>query len=350
MCENYKISKIMKRFISLVIIAFSMLIHIVSQNISPFITLQDGRKVNNEYAILDGDICTFCTNQVNKQYNWAFAFYEKQTGALMQVLRTNEQMCFFTINPSLIDWYNAKCYEMKRDSSVYYKGMVFLLDGQKKVDSLNVRFNLLPSIPKIKDASFTYTEYDWEHDDFFPNAVFKMYFQSERCDKVLLYTGEPFYFEPPISYYFRFITIVNPYSSNGMLSISTNDADWGQCYKIIPGNKYGWGISNDTLFTTNYIYDSNILARLEELKKELSSVSCVTKESEFRIINKNNHIEIEGDKSSIQSLLLYNVAGKLIMNQREGDKMDISNLPSGVYVVFCRTKDNQILTEKIVKQ
>lgn len=38
------------------------------------------------------------------------------------------------------------------------------------------------------------------------------------------------------------------------------------------------------------------------------------------------------------------------MNQREGDKMDISNLPSGVYVVFCRTKDNQILTEKIVKQ
>lgn len=351
MCKNYKILKAMKRFTILVIIAFCVLPHIMSQKISPIITMQDGREVNSEYAFLDGDTCSFRTEHANEKYNWAFALFEREPDALIQVLRTNERTSTFTLHPNLIDWHYAKRYEVGGDSSVYFKGMVYLLDGQEKKDSLAICFNLLPSTPKIIDASFIYTKYDWEYNDFFPNAEFSIYFRSERCDKCLLYTGDPFYFDFPLTHsYFRSVRDISPYRSSGILIIRTDDADWGQFYEMLPGNKYGWGTSNDTLFSTNYIHDPIILARLEELKKEWSSVSSVPNEYGIRIIYKNSHIEIEGNKSLVQGLSIYNPTGKLMKTQRGNENTDISNLPQGVYIVSCRTTTNQLLTKKIMKQ
>lgn len=126
--------------------------------------------------------------------------------------------------------------------------------------------------------------------------------------------------------------------------------DWGQFYIIKVYNQYGGVESRDTLFTTNYIQDPLILARLEELEKEWSSVSSVPNEYGIRIINKNSHIEIEGNKSLVQDLSIYNSTGKLMKTQRGGESMDISDLPQGLYIVSCRTTTNQLLTQKIMKQ
>ena len=351
MCKNHEILEAMKRYIILIIMVFCTLPHIMSQKISPIIILQDGREVNQEHAFLDGDTCTFHSDNTNEKYNWSFALFERNTNNLMQVLRTAEPTSTFTIHSDLIDWHYAKRYKMEGDSSVYFKGMVFLLDGQEKKDSLAIRFNLLPSIPKIIDASFIYTKYDWEYDDFFPNAEFSIYFRSERCDKCLLYTGDPFDFDFPLTHsYFRSVRDISPYRSSGILIIRTDDADWGQFYEMLPGNKYGWGMSNDTLFSTNYIYDPQILARLDELKKEEASVSSVPNEYSIQIINKNNYIEIEGNKSLVQDLSIYSPTGKLMKTQRGSENIDISNLPQGLYIVSCRTTTNQLLTQKIMKQ
>lgn len=221
----------------------------------------------------------------------------------------------------------------------------------REKNSLVVRFNLLPSNLIIKNASFIYTQYDWEYDDFFPNAEFSIFFLSERCDKCLLVTGDPFYFDYPERYIFRSITDIVPYRTDDeTLIIRTDDTDWGQFYKMSVGNKYGWVSSDTLLLSTNYIFNPEILARLEELEKEYHAVSSIPNEYDIRIINKNDHIEINGNKSLVQGLSIYDSTGKLIKMQRGGENMDISKLSQGLYIVSCRTTDNQILTTKIMKR
>lgn len=211
MCKNYEIFKVMKRFTILAIIAFCVLPHIMSQKISPIITMQDGREVNSEYAFLDGDICTFFTDNYEGFY-WSFVLINKDS--LMQVLHTEERTYAFTIaiHPDLAEWYYAKHYEEAGDSSVYIKGIVYLWNGQEKKDSMTIRLNVLPSKPEIIDISFIYTKYDWEYNDFCPNAEFNIAIRSARTNAYRARTGDPFYFSFPYDNkrYFRY---ENPFSS-----------------------------------------------------------------------------------------------------------------------------------------
>lgn len=340
----------MKRLITWGITAFCFSLYAMSQKISPVITLQNGREVNSEYAILERDTCTFCAN-MDEAYNWSFALFERKPDALVQVLQTNERVKEFTIHPDLIDWTYAKRYEEEGDSSVYFKGMVYLWEGQEKKDSLVVRFNLLPSRLDIIEASFTYSEFDWEYDDFNLKAVLTIVGSAARGNSYSLWCGDSFCFSFPEHYFFRYGCIPNVYENEaGKVSLEYNHADWGEFYIVSTHNKYGTVYGVDTLFTTDYISDPKILARLEELEKEYHAVSSIPNEYDIRIINKNDHIEINGNKSLVQGLFIYDSTGKLIKMQRGGENMDISKLSQGLYIVSCRTTDNQILTTKIMKR
>ena len=66
----------------------------------------------------------------------------------------------------------------------------------------------------------------------------------------------------------------------------------------------------------------------------------------------SNHLIIENEELIIENVDIYNMVGQLIqseiVNLKSKIKIDISNLPAGVYLVKIKTKTG-ILTQKIVK-
>lgn len=352
----------MKRTMILIIMLCCLLQQNMPQKISSIITLQDGRKVTDGYAFLDGDTCTFHVDGNEQKYDWSFALYKvhreehlifpNESPVLVEALHSEESAKTFSIYPELINWrYAYNFYGEDGDSSVYFKGMVYLWNEQEKVDSMNVHFNLLPSRAKIIGATFTYTKYDWEYDDFFPNAEFSISFRPERSDGCYIITGDPFYFEfPSTQSYFHSMWEAAVKVSDGEWSVKTNLVDWGQFYCINVFNKYGI-VACDTLCSTNYIQDPGILSRLAELEKEASAIFTISHDTrQIRIVFRNHCVGIEGDRSQVQELSVYTHGGILVKKQSGGEDMELSDLVKGCYVVSCRTTENKVIITKIQKQ
>lgn len=349
----------MKRIILCIIVNACMLSAAPAQKIAPQITLHDGREVTNEYAFLADDTCTFHVTGDGGKADWAFAYQSMWRGTVIQA-RSKEASASFSIYADLIQdhieyptlWArNAKPFEEKGDSSIYYKGVIYTLDGDEKTDSMVIKFNLLPSRPKITGVSFTQDCYDWDNDTFYPNSTFGITFSAARCEDALLATESPRYTERPEKYTVDFF--IHPeirQEPNGMLSVETNHTDWGEYYRLDVYNKYGIITGKDFFLTTDYITDPLILIRLKEIGQGSTTVQQAVADNEIRIVNKGNRIEIQGDKSAVSSLTLHDGTGKVVKRQSHGEDMNISGLPQGLYILSCRTKDHRTITSKIIRR
>lgn len=328
-----------------------------AQKLSPHITLHDGREVTDEHAFLTDDTCTFHVAGNGEKADWAFAYQTMWGGTVIKV-RSKEASASFSIYADLIQdgidnptlWArNAKPFEEKGDFSIYYKGVVYTLDGDEKTDSMVIRFNLLPSRPRITGVSFTQDCYDWDNDTFYPNSTFGITFSAARCEDALLATESPHYTERPEKYDF-FLHPEIRQESNGMLSVETSHTDWGEYYRLDVYNKYGIITGKDFFLTTDYITDPLILIRLKEISQESNAVQHVAAGNDIRIVCQGNRIEIQGDKSGVSSLTLYDGTGKVVKHQSHGEDMHLSGLPQGLYILSCRTKDHQTITTKIIRR
>ena len=96
-------------------------------------TIQDNRKVSADYAFLENEDCTFHVDQPGKKVNWKFALFISNKDIPEIILNTEKPSENFVIPINVIDWREAKQFEIRGDSSVYFKGIVYLyVDTEKK--------------------------------------------------------------------------------------------------------------------------------------------------------------------------------------------------------------------------
>lgn len=321
-----------------------------AQTISRTIRLSDGRTVDASHIFLENDNGTFFTEPSGTKADWSLSLYNtKHENEVITVLISDESSDHFTINIDSIDWFiGAYHFTHSNDSSVYYKGVVSM--GSKGIvkDKIKVTFNLAPSTPKILDVAFDY-EYDWNDDMIFPNGNLHIKISSSNVETFTLLSTDDFCFEFP-KRGFNHRHLFYPDTSDTPLStIHCNYADWGEYYSVIASNKYGNSVSNDTILTTDYITDPDILARIEELRNESGSLCKTHQDNEIHITTQQNYLVIVGDKTTIDYIAIFDMTGRTVSTQNNGQTLSINNLQKGCYIVKCRTKQNKTYIFKFIK-
>ena len=123
---------------------------------------------------------------------------------------------------------------------------------------------------------------------------------------------------------------VGGYCFEGILNEVTYvelDPDWGEYLRVEAMNRYG-SVIGDYIYTTDYIDDTLILARIEEIKTG-SAVNTLTDESvSFRW--DRNQIDFG---SPVGSAKIFNISGAQVLISSPTTTIDISHLSQGIYIM-----------------
>jgi len=166
-----------------------------------------------------------------------------------------------------------------------------------------------------------------------------------------------------------------PYLQNSeyltsIIQANTNNKDWGtitpvgtvaindttaQTFEITPIT--GYEIESlmiddvSTEATSSYTFDN--VTENHSITAIFRKIELGTNETGLKEINvypnpTSDYIYISGNKK-INTLELYNVNGQKVM-QNKGNKMDISLVTKGVYILKTLTDNNEVFTNKIIKK
>ena len=124
------------------------------------------------------------------------------------------------------------------------------------------------------------------------------------------------------------------------------DVDWGVLLRCDLRNDYGSTVS-DTIFTTDYITDPNVIMSINQLEEELASVNTtITDVPKFYISNSQIKIAYNGE---IQDVAIYTPTGECKSIHHGENLIDISKLQHGIYIMKVRTKGNSY-TKKFIRK
>jgi len=227
------------------------------------------------------------------------------------------------LNPEELSWRNSYRDKSNPQYHLYVIKVSFYADD-KSVDSIQLKWNLLPSKPAISVVDFIYT-YNFEDDSIWPNGYLILTAQSDNVEEYCLWASETFLFEPPSMFHCGF-----PYDANEEgCTYFEYDADWGEYIAIEAINKFGT-IYSETICSTDYIKDPEVLKRLEEIKNGLSVEEISTTQSQPYSRIKDNTIVFE---TTVDNPRIVDISGKLICSVQSGADIDISDFPSGFYIL-----------------
>lgn len=126
------------------------------------------------------------------------------------------------------------------------------------------------------------------------------------------------------------------------------DADWGTIMVFSGYNEFGRGEYTERYFTTDYIYDPEILARIEELKNIANGLGD-TKQVKIPI---SDSISVTDEyvycTGAISNLDLYDMSGNLLSSVNGVGLIRTDNLPHGVYVLKYTETDGTTHSRKIL--
>lgn len=232
------------------------------------------------------------------------------------------------------NWSDAYRYYDNEQNRDFFIFRLSFYCNDNKVDEVEFKWGLLPSRPVISDIHFEY-EYDWEWDMIYPNGRFSFYVESIDADKYWVYGSPSFLTEPPSFFTWCFYAIAN---KNTKIEY---DADWGEYITLEAFNTYGCVLS-DTICTTDYIYDKEILDRINDLSK-VEEIDC----NNGDVISTFENDEIHFDQTVEASV--YDITGKIVIENPNADILYLSNLHKGVYFLIYR-KDSVIHKYKFLKK
>ncbi len=241
------------------------------------------------------------------------------------------------IDPFVINWDNAlKVYDIENNRDLFNVKIAFCVDDNI-VDSKIIQFALLPARPQIENISFVYT-YDWEWDDIYPNGDFSFTVVSPGASSFWFSCTDSFQFYP------SFFSWGKDYEGHDRVDISY-DADWGEFIYITAINEFG-SARSDTICTTNYITDTDILKRIEFLK-QAAHVSTVEDDTAVNVVIKPEYIEFD---SLVKNASIYNIAGQSILDAHDIESIPIYGIPSGLYILVYEDQHMNIYNLKFIKR
>ncbi len=310
--------------------------------------------VNSEHIFIDKDILTFKLEQPNEVVDWKLLLYKTiEPNTFIEVLGSTESCQNFIINLNDIDWnFSPHIFSYLDNPSQYYKGIVQISKNEAVIDSVEIILDLLPAKMIIDNVSFEY-KYNWENDAIWPNGYIEIGIKTntKTSDHYTACYSICELFEPP-SWFGNRIPIENlNLNQEGIFYYSDHDVDWGYFLYFEARNKYGI-TQSDTICTTDYITDPDVLARLKELENEYhEKTSLPVNEQEcVRITKYGNTIEITNIMEQITTIKIFDIAGHpVISNMESTHTIDVTFLQNGYYILTCKTETNKIYNLKFIK-
>lgn len=325
-----------------------------AQEISTAIILQDGEIVDNSHVFLDGETATFRLQDANKYGNikWSLDILQNNDQYLT-VLESDKDVdeFKFTVSPNLFQ-YGRKLCRVAGDSSVYFNGTVHLHKAGRQIDKYPIRFNLLPSTPKVTGASLSGGYFDFKTLGYDPFAMLHVSFISARIEGCWLMkyesTDSVNVFQFPhynyIVYYHPDVLRTNEYYNE----LVSSYADWGQFYILASKNKYGIVMGADTINTTELVTDQEILDALANYRESLGVREVNS--NEWNIFIKNNVLYIKENAGSNAKTAIFSSDGRLIYMKDSQKEIDLNFLERGIYIIKIRLNNKKVITKKYIKQ
>lgn len=355
-----------------VIMVLGIVMPSLAQTISNEVTLADGRVVDITHIFEDGDDPTFKTTDPTGQFYWTLELYCKPYSDS----NGNEQQkftlydCNFSNNFSIllkeikwggyIEYLQTSVYPIKyidaENRDIYYKGRVSASKSTgERIGSIEVTFNLAPSMPSLSSINYSYEDIRIYPTGFpYLDGIWNVHIKCNRCTCLLID---------------RTNSHGGHYNSNHLFTlreevISPKDlaVDIDMTYKMLPGinwgvwatviayNSYGTAISSDTVCSTDYITDPEILARIEEWRLQQAGVNEIdspTNTITFKL--HHDHISVGIAPSLIGKAIISDCYGHLTTAIFDNDDIDITQLSPGIYILLIEATDGLNKTFKFIK-
>lgn len=272
--------------------------------------------------------------------NWS-AYAMDENGNYVELDKLNYATNEYEFDPSAIVWNNIERTFEDSINSWIFKVKISFLRTQNVKEDIFVNISLLPSKPVITDIDFQY-EYDWINDYMSFDSEFLFNVQSDRVDDYWLYCSDSNNFKDESEPFFRYIWTLE-FKEFGKAYYSM--ANWGENICVLARNKYG-SVRSDTIFTTDYIYDTDVLKRIDELHHK-SSLNRVKENIPDDICYEDDILYCSEEVLLLQ---IYDLSGRIVFNVSTPRTVDISGLKTGLYIVSIRSRENKCKSLKIQKK
>lgn len=299
---------------------------------------QDGKKYGVNHVFTGNQPMIFHSDTGVKG-DWKIDILCKD-GKYETLYSCNESQAFtFNIDGIKWNWDMAeRIYDTTCNRDLFSMKLTFISDEGEN-ESINLSASLLPERPKISNVEFRYT-YNWEYDSIWPDGYFSFICTAKGATKFTMHFTKSFLFEPK-NLFFCFTEF---FEETDTCKIAY-DADWGEFICVSAGNQFGW-VSSDTILTTDYITDEDILKRIEELKEK----------AEIKTVNDDKGIETSWNNGilsfnkEVESVKVIDISGRMVKQKLHVRTIDLTNLPQGLYIISYESANNIMNTIKISKR
>ena len=248
----------------------------------------------------------------------------------------------FTLNPRDFNWSHAARFKSGNGYDLF-KGKIEFISYYEEVDTFSMFFRLAPFIPVLRDVSMQY-EYDWEYDCFNEDSKIQFSVATHDAKEVTVLVSDSYYWRVDEEF-FPIYNVQLPVENDSIYKYETL-TDWGTIYKIYARNFFGYSYCDSIIFTTDLITDPQVLERLDQLKKEESSIESMhTDISGIQIIDRNQVFI----PSNYTYLCVIDIAGRQYGLPCENNIIDLSPLSNGVYIIIYKNANKALSNLKILK-
>lgn len=215
-------------------------------------------------------------------------------------------------------------------------------------DSIFLRLGLpskKPEKPEILGMKYENIIYDWELDCML-DSEFYVDLRCEDAAVCSIMSNCRSCFENSEDVFLDIIETIH-LDCNYNAHYRFEGADWGTIMEFYGYNELGVGEPSDRYFTTDYIDDPEVLARIEEMKniknglQDIKQVKIPISES---ISINEGYIYCTGEVSSLE---LFDLNGSLLETQYGAGLIRTDHLPHGVYIINYTESNGRIIHRKV---
>jgi hypothetical protein len=235
-----------------------------------------------------------------------------------------------------------------------YKGVMAIYDkAGKEFDRVELTFNLPPGIPRMSHISYDYSIVSISEDTVFLSGDWKFNVKTSRATGVyVMSTAHGNYFSCP---WLTWMYMLAEGLTGGRYECDTiefvlNQANWGDFATALVSNKYGCTHSPDTLCSTDYITDPDVLEVINRLKEQ-AGVGYVPENRDWTLRCDGRTAAFGQEALAlIRRVWLCDVYGRIYESDLVDGSVDISMLPKGFNAIIVETSDNRRQTFKVVRR
>lgn len=364
-----------------------MSVDVWSVKISRNIELADGRMVGSDHIFIDGDDCILTIDDPDEKVDWLFVldakgrtqdWEERGYNPISQLAQESScaqlRMWGDVFKPYAYIYVNG--YPSENDPSKFYnKGVVYVSRDGVKLDSMELKFDLLPPPPEVISGQITG---DFDYDEaYYTDAVFTYKIKCPRATWLTMFFDLVYWWNPipgpgELRQDSRYIyeldgseecAIPTGDPSENIWTVIDSCANCDDVYVLYTIGKYGRCLTEysysrpdnhecvgDTIRVYDYITDPEILAALDRFRDRETGVSNVLEDPVGKIRLKGDNIVYSGDASQVETLIVTDLSGRIIKATDGDSSIDVSSLKKGVYIAVLTTRQRKTINHKFIIQ